>query len=103
MNLDTFDNVSLYEGAAEEVLAALNVKADVVIVDPPRAGLEGRALDALASQAIKTLVYVSCDPSTLARDAKRLAKSGYRLISVQPFDLFPQTYHVETISIFQHP
>ena len=100
-NLDEFENVSLYEGAAEEVLPGLELKADVVIVDPPRAGLDVRALDALAASRPGVLAYVSCDPATLARDAKRLMKAGYQLESVQPFDLFPQTFHVETISIFK--
>ena len=98
-NLDDFDNVSLYEGRAEDVLPGLEVKADVVIVDPPRAGLDGMALDALVALRPSVLAYVSCDPATLARDIKRLMKSGYQLQSVQPFDLFPQTFHVETISL----
>jgi 23S rRNA (uracil1939-C5)-methyltransferase len=100
-NLDAFDNVSLYEGAAEDILPGLDLKADVVIVDPPRAGLDVRALDALVDLHPGVLAYVSCDPATLARDVKRLSKAGYQLESVQPFDLFPQTFHVETISIFR--
>jgi len=101
LNLDEFDNVELYEGAAEVVLPALNLHPDVVIVDPPRAGLERAALDALLALAPGQLAYVSCDAATLARDVKRLAAGGYRLVSVQPFDLFPQTYSVETISILR--
>jgi len=100
-NLDAFENVSLYEGAAEDVLEGLDVKASLVIVDPPRAGLQVKALDALVALRPEALVYVSCDPATLARDAKRLLKAGYHLESVQPFDLFPQTFHVETISLFK--
>ncbi len=96
-NLDAFENVSLYEGAAEDVLPALEIKADVVLVDPPRAGLDVKALDAIVTTGAQCIVYVSCDPSTLARDIKRLSKAGYQLQSVQPFDLFPQTYHVETV------
>jgi 23S rRNA (uracil1939-C5)-methyltransferase len=71
-------------------------------VDPPRAGLEKRALDALMVLAPLRLAYVSCDPSTLARDAARLIAGGYRLVQVTPFDLFPQTYHIESISIFEN-
>jgi 23S rRNA (uracil1939-C5)-methyltransferase len=100
-NLDEFDNVELYEDAAERVLPALDIKPDAVLVDPPRAGLERGALDALVKLAPKTIVYVSCDPATLARDAARLDKAGYRMESVTPFDMFPQTYHIESITVFK--
>ena len=113
INLDEFDNVELYEGAAEEILPALaeqilapHASAGVgnlsyMIVDPPRAGIEKHALDAIINIKPQTIVYVSCDPSTLARDAARFIHGGYRLVDVTPFDLFPQTYHIESISIFE--
>jgi 23S rRNA (uracil1939-C5)-methyltransferase len=101
VNLDEFDNVELYEAAAGETLPGLNVQADAVVVDPPRAGLERAALDGLLRLAAPRLVYVSCDPATLARDAKRLLAGGYRLHSVTPYDLFPQTYHIESLSVFE--
>ncbi|MBI5962581.1 MAG: class I SAM-dependent RNA methyltransferase [Chloroflexi bacterium] len=103
-NLDEFDNVELYEGTAEEILPGLAGRLDsstYVIVDPPRAGIEKRALDAIISIKPQVIAYVSCDPSTLARDAARLILGGYRLVEVTPFDLFPQTYHIESISIFE--
>jgi 23S rRNA (uracil1939-C5)-methyltransferase len=108
-NLDEFEHVELYEAPAEEVLPALDGKFDVVIVDPPRLGLEKRALDALLaagpalsqSKGPARIAYVSCDPSTLARDAARLIAGGYRLDEVTPFDLFPQTFHIESISVFE--
>jgi 23S rRNA (uracil1939-C5)-methyltransferase len=99
-NLDEFDHVELYEGAVEQVLPQLQAAPDFVVADPPRAGLERGALDALVALAPPRLVYVSCDPSTLARDAARLLAGGYRLLEVTPFDLFPQTYHIESISLF---
>jgi len=104
INLDEFDNVELYEGAAEEVLPGLAGRLDsstLVIVDPPRAGIERHALDAILEIKPQMIAYVSCDPSTLARDAARLISGGYRLVEVTPFDLFPQTYHIESISIFE--
>ncbi|MDP2993630.1 MAG: class I SAM-dependent RNA methyltransferase [Anaerolineales bacterium] len=101
VNLDKFDNVELYEAPAENVLPALDVKPDTVIVDPPRAGLEKRSLDALLVRGPARIAYVSCEPSTLARDAARLIAGCYRLVQVTPFDLFPQTYHIESISIFE--
>jgi 23S rRNA (uracil1939-C5)-methyltransferase len=101
INLDEFENVELFEAPAEQVLPALDVSPDVVIVDPPRAGLDKRVLEAIVALAPDHLAYVSCDPSTLARDASRLIAGGYRLKQVTPFDLFPQTYHIESISIFE--
>ena len=103
-NLDEFDNVELYEGAAEEILPGLAGRLDsstFAIVDPPRAGIERHALDAILDIKPQVIAYVSCDPSTLARDAARLIHGGYRLAEVTPFDLFPQTYHIESISIFE--
>jgi len=100
-NLDEFDNVELYEAPAENVLPALDLHPEAVIVDPPRAGLEKRALDAIQALGPRRIAYVSCDPSTLGRDASRLLTGGYRLIQVTPFDLFPQTYHIESISLFE--
>jgi 23S rRNA (uracil1939-C5)-methyltransferase len=73
---------------------------DTVVVDPPRAGLTRGASDALVGAGAGRIVYVSCDPATLARDTATLAASGYALASVQPIDLFPQTYHVETVAAF---
>jgi 23S rRNA (uracil1939-C5)-methyltransferase len=101
VNLDEFDNVELYEAPAETVLPTLAVSPDIVIVDPPRAGLEKRALEALLAHGPATIAYVSCDPSTLGRDASRLIAGGYRLVQVTPFDLFPQTYSIESISILE--
>ena len=100
-NLDEFNNVELYEAAAEDALPNMDVHPDVVIVDPPRAGLDKKVLDALLALGSKKLAYVSCDPSTLARDAARLITAGYTLTEVTAFDLFPQTYHIESISIFE--
>ncbi len=103
-NLDEFDNVELYEGITEEILPALVGQVDNLthlIVDPPRAGIEKHTLDAIIKIKPQIIAYVSCDPSTLARDAARLIHGGYRLVEVTPFDLFPQTYHIESISIFE--
>jgi 23S rRNA (uracil1939-C5)-methyltransferase len=103
-NLDEFDHVELYEGMAEEVLPALAGQIEnlsCMIVDPPRAGIEKFALDAMIDLHPQMIAYVSCDPATLARDAARLINGGYRMLEVTPFDLFPQTYHIESISIFE--
>jgi len=99
-NTAELDNVEVIEGPVEAVLPDLDVSFDAVVVDPPRAGVDRFALDALVASHPSRLVYVSCDPATLARDAKRLSRAGYRLVEVQPVDLFPQTYHVESVALF---
>jgi 23S rRNA (uracil1939-C5)-methyltransferase len=100
VNLDEFDHVELYEADAEAALPALGVKPDLVVVDPPRAGLGSTVLESILALGAPTLAYISCDPATLGRDARRLAAGGYRLVRVTPFDLFPQTYHIESISLW---
>jgi len=103
-NLDEFDNVELYEGIAERILPAITeqlTQPTHMIVDPPRAGIEKHALDAILAIKPQVIAYVSCDPSTLARDAAKLINGGYSLVEVTPFDLFPQTYHIESISFFE--
>jgi 23S rRNA (uracil1939-C5)-methyltransferase len=101
VNLDEFDNVELYEANAEDAIPHLEAKPDIVLVDPPRAGLDKVVVDGILKLNPSRVAYVSCDPSTLARDAARLINGGYKLKEVTPFDLFPQTYHIESISIFE--
>ena len=79
-----------------ELVSSDPVLPDLVLLDPPRAGLHPKALDALVELAPANIIYVSCDPSTLARDLKRLTQQGYEVQSIHAFDMFPQTYHVET-------
>jgi 23S rRNA (uracil1939-C5)-methyltransferase len=103
-NLDEFHHVELYQGRAEDVLPGLVGRIGnrvCLLVDPPRAGLEKSVVDGVLSLDPQVVAYVSCDPSTLARDAARLLKGGYRLKDVTPFDLFPQTYHIESIALFE--
>ena len=103
-NLNEFDNVSLYEGIVEEILPGLIDQihpVNLVLLDPPRAGLNARARQALIDLAPDQIIYISCDPSTLARDLKHLTETGYNLQSLQAFDMFPQTAHVETMTVLQ--
>ena len=104
VNLDEFDNVELYEATVEQVLPYLRERGehiDVALLDPPRTGLSREALEGLVALRPRHIVYVSCHPATLARDAHQLHKSGYRLLRITPFDMFPQTYHIETVSFWQ--
>jgi 23S rRNA (uracil1939-C5)-methyltransferase len=73
---------------------------DVAIVDPPRSGAGPEVVAHLRRLAVPKLLYVACDPATLARDARLLVDAGYRLQVVQPIDMFPQTYHVECLALF---
>ncbi len=84
-------------GEAALELERQGVKADVVVVDPPRKGLNADAIEAIARFAPRTLVYVSCDPATMARDVKLLKEEGFALKSAQAFDLFPRCAHVESV------
>ena len=72
---------------------------DVVLVDPPRNGLAPKVVDSVAEFGPKRIVYVSCNPTSLARDASLFAKLGYTLKYVQPVDQFPQTYHIENVAL----
>ncbi len=98
VNLAPYDNVRRIVGTVEDQLPALDPAPDVVVVDPPRAGLDASVIDAILDSRVRRLVYVSCDPATLARDLRRLADGGMALGEVQPIDMFPHTQHIECIS-----
>jgi len=87
-------------GDAGRELAAIG-HVDLALVDPPRAGLTSETIEALARTSARRIAYVSCDPATLARDAGALAENGYTLARATPIDMFPQTYHVETLALFE--
>ena len=97
------ENLELVHAKAEDALASLGCRPDAVVLDPPRAGCHPGMLEALAQLQPRKIVYVSCDPSTLARDLKELCASGFRLRNVQPIDMFPQTHHVECIATLTAP
>src|SRR5580765_953268 len=95
------ENCTFLPGEVRHVLPTLmrdGVRADVVVADPPRAGFHPKALNALATLGPARLVYVSCNPSTLARDVGDLVRQGYRLEWVEPVDMFPQTPHIEAVA-----
>ena len=95
-------NCEFRTGKVERILyryLAQGIGPQVAVLDPPRAGCRPQTLEALAKMRVPRLVYVSCSPPTLARDLRLLADLGYRAESVQPLDMFPQTYHVECLAI----
>lgn len=96
------ENVEFFVGESEVVIPDLinkGVKADVVVVDPPRKGCDKKLLDAITHIDAKKIVYVSCDPSTLGRDLKVLEENGYKTLEVQPVDMFPNTAHIENVAL----
>lgn len=99
-NLDEFDHVELYEAPVEEVLGSIKFHADIIILDPPRAGLGVKTVEGILAQGAAHLAYISCDPATLARDGRQLVAGGYSLSNIALFDMFPHTYHIESISLW---
>ena len=96
-NLRRFNNIEIRKGKTEEVLLEITEPVDAMIIDPPRAGCQKTALESIVRLAPQRLIYVSCDPATLARDL-RILSGPFRIASVQPVDMFPQTYHVECLA-----
>ena len=93
------NNVRFIQGLAEDELPKLleKEKIDLLVLDPPRKGCDRKLIDAVSESSIPRIIYVSCDPATLARDLSLLAQSGYAIWEIQGYDMFPQTGHVETV------
>ncbi|MCV9949667.1 23S rRNA (uracil(1939)-C(5))-methyltransferase RlmD [Paenibacillus sp. BT-177] len=102
--LNEMRNVKFEVGASEDVIPAWKeqgITADVIVVDPPRKGCDPRLLDTILEMKPERVVYVSCNPSTLARDLRILEDGGYRTVEVQPVDMFPHTVHVESVALLE--
>ena len=98
--LNNIDNVEFMVGKAEILLPKLvkvGIESNKVVLDPPRKGCEKEVLDSLVKMQVERIVYVSCNPSTMARDIKYLVENGYKIVEVQPVDMFPHTAHVECV------
>ena len=94
------DNLSLFEGPMAEVVRTLDQQIDAAVVDPPRTGMEKNVPADLARLGVRKLVYVSCDPATMSRDSDNLRLAGFDLVEVQPVDMFPHTFHIESVSLW---
>lgn len=101
-NAQGLTNVRLIAETAEAALPQIDgpLPHGLVVLDPPRAGAGAQAIAQIVRLDPQRIVYVACDPATLARDARQLVEAGYRLAEVQPVDLFPQTYHIESVALF---
>lgn len=100
--LNDMKNVKFEVGASEDVIPRWKeqgIEADVIVVDPPRKGCDPRLLDTILEMKPERVVYVSCNPSTLARDLRVLEDGGYRTVEVTPVDMFPHTVHVESVAV----
>ncbi len=100
--INDIENAEFLTGESETIiprLSELGVKADVVVVDPPRKGCVEKLLQAITEMSPKRMVYVSCNPATLARDLRHMTDHGYQVEEVQPVDMFPQSYHVECVTL----
>jgi 23S rRNA (uracil1939-C5)-methyltransferase/tRNA (uracil-5-)-methyltransferase len=105
--INNITNAQFVAGDAGDIFEIVNVQipvserdSTVVILDPPRAGCDEKFLKQLFRFHPKKIVYVSCDPATQARDAKIIVNAGYRVVDITPFDLFPQTRHIENVISF---
>ena len=94
-------NVELYAKDTVKYLKSIKKKFDIIILDPPRKGCTQESLDETVKHVKREIIYVSCNPATLARDLKYLAEKGCKVESVQPFDMFCHTYHVENVAIIK--
>ena len=98
------ENVRFFAGDVRTALRPLVEEAgkpDVVVVDPPRSGLSQKIVRRILETGAKRIVYVSCNPTTLAPNARQLADAGYRLSAIRPVDMFPQTPHIECVALLE--
>lgn len=100
-NLEHTDNVSLYQDFVENGLDSIDVKPDVIVMHPPEKGMSRGAITAVTQKEAPRLITVSSDIAIMARDGKQLREAGYDLVQVQPIDMQPQTYHVETVMLWK--
>ncbi|MCH2304685.1 MAG: RsmD family RNA methyltransferase [SAR202 cluster bacterium] len=97
-NINNIENIEFIQGKTEDILASLDVQVDTLILDPPRAGCHVDTLKGIINNPPEKIIYVSCDPKTLMRDLELLTQSNFKLISLDPIDMFPQTHHVECVA-----
>jgi tRNA/tmRNA/rRNA uracil-C5-methylase (TrmA/RlmC/RlmD family) len=101
-NLRDLDRVRIEQGKVEQVLPRTGItEADLIVLDPPRAGAGRTTVGQMASLGARRIAYVACDPAALARDLAYFREAGYRCRTLRAFDLFPMTHHVECVAILE--
>ena len=101
VNIKNIPNYKILIGNSEDIIKEIKSKIDVVILDPSRKGCDEKLLNNLISHPVDNIIYISCDPKTLARDLKILNEKKYKIQSITPIDLFPNTHHVESITLLK--
>lgn len=94
-------NADFFTGDVTKILPTLKHKPSLIVLDPPRVGVHEKAIKSISDIDPKQIIYVSCNPSTLARDCHLLKEFGYELKHIRPVDMFPQTYHIETVCLLE--
>lgn len=100
MKLNNITNAKFICGKSEEIINKIKLSPDVIIVDPPRGGMDKKAIRYILNSNASEVIYVSCDPMTLVRDLKMLS-DNYKIIEITPFDMFPNTFHVENVCLME--
>ena len=98
--LNNLDNLVFYAGSVDNTINKINEKPNIIVVDPPRAGLDKITIQTILKLEPKKVIYTSCDPMTLVRDLKILEEK-YIINEITPFDMFPNTYHVENVCVLE--
>ncbi|ACB50688.1 putative 23S rRNA methyltransferase/RumA [Crocosphaera subtropica ATCC 51142] len=102
-DMNGINNVKFYQGTVEKILPFLNLDPDIIVLDPPRKGCDRNVIHTLKEISPPIIIYISCQPSTLARDLEKLCQQDlYTLEWIQPIDFFPQTPHVESVALIRH-
>ena len=101
--LNSCQNVEFIRGKSEDKIQGIikDYKAETVIVDPTRKGLEKSLIEVISKSQVEKVIYVSCNPATLARDLKLFTENGFEVVEVEGYDMFPNTVHVECIALIQ--
>jgi 23S rRNA (uracil1939-C5)-methyltransferase len=101
VNLAESENVSIYEGAVEEVLPQLDIQPDVIVLNPTNQGITREATTMILEKRPSKIIYVSSDVATFARDGRKITFAGYELKEIQPIDMRPQTFHIDLVAVWE--